>query len=273
MKPVVLRPPSPPSGLQRNSTSLSPFPENLDPKLLLNDALKEPVNPTVAKELGDLMFMQQRRVWDKLGGFADPFLASIPISLIRTEPPSPCRDSKVTPAQPQLEMIALYGPAPRNNESTRLGESLTNPNVIVVGDDDDDGFDGVLDLYRGAVQGSSLSAELELEVGDGVGLMGMGWVDVSSLEVSIKHRSSTPSPYGEPKESYVCTLAGYKQVAEVKTPPSVKPATPKEEPPFGIEWSYSCYGYATGRVVNARRVNAPTSIGTHPGNGEKRWKS
>jgi hypothetical protein len=271
MKPVVPQPPSPPSGLQSNDTPPPPFAENTDPKRLLDDALKGPVDPATAKELGDLMFMQQRRVWDKLGGFADPFLAPIPISLIHTRSSSSCRG--VTPAQTLPETIALYGPAPRNSQSIRLGEGLTNPNVILVDDDDDDGFDGVLDLYLGAVQGSTLSVELELAVGDGIGLTGTGWADVSSLEVSIKNRSFAPSPSGEPKESRVRTLAGYEQAVEAKTPPPLKPANPNEEPPLGIEWSYSCYGYATGRVVNPHRANLPTSTESRPSNGKRRWES
>jgi hypothetical protein len=240
--------------MQKNSIPPSPYPENPDPKRLLGDELKGPVDPAIAKEHGNLVWMQQKRVWDELGGFENPFLAPIPISLIHTGSSNSGRGA--TPARSRPEEIALYGPPSRTNESTRLGESLTNPNVIVVDDDDDDdGFDGVLDLYCGAVQGSTLSMELELVVGNDVGSACVGWEGVSSLEVSIKRKSSAPSSYGDPQEPRIRTLAEYKQVIKVNVPPPLEPVTPREESPLGIEWSYSCCGYATGKVVNTRRAN------------------
>ena len=51
---------------------------------------------------------------------------------------------------------AFHGPPPRNNESVHFGERPANPNVIAMGDDEDGGFEEVLDLCRGAVQGSTL---------------------------------------------------------------------------------------------------------------------
>ena len=254
MSSVVLQPPSPPSGFQKNSTPLSPFPENPDLNCLLDDALKGPVDPTTAKELGDLMFMQHWRVWDKLGGFADPFLAPIPISLIHARSSSPCRG--VTPAKSRPETIGLYGPTPRNNEFINLGESLTNPGVVVVDDDDDDGFDGVLDLYHGAVQGSTLSAELELMLGDDDDLTSVGWRNASALEVSIRHTGSDSPSLGT-SGSHIRTLTQYKRVLKAgNARPSLKKVVPKEAPPLGIYWSYSTCGYATG-TVHIQKASRP----------------
>lgn len=190
------------------------------------------------------MRKQQKRMQSGPGGFSDPFLVPTPVSLLDTGSSNPRRG--VDPAQLRQEAIVLYGPPSRNNESVHLGQSLTNPNVIVL-DNDDDGFEGVLDLYYGAIQGSILSMELEFAAEGDDGLMGVGWEDVSSLEVSIKPNSSAPSPFGELQESRIRTLAEYKQLVEAeKALPSPKPVAP----PLGIKWSYGCCGYATGEVVN-----------------------
>ena len=200
------------------------------------------------------MWMQQKRVWNVLGGYSDPFLLSpTPISLVDARPSSSYGGA--TAAQPVPGIIALYGPPSRNNESTRLGESLTNPNVIVLDDDEDGGFEQVLDLYRGAVEGSTLSMELELTVGGDAGLIEVGWETASSLEVSVERRSSTPVFSGEPQGSRIRTLAEYKKIVEAeKVSPPLEQAIPGEEPPLGIEWVYSSCGYASGRVVNPQRA-------------------
>ena len=199
------------------------------------------------------MRKQQKRVQSKLGGSADPFLAPTPISPLDTESLSPRMG--VDSPQSRQEVIALYGPPLRNNESSHLGQSLTNPNIVVLDDDDDDGFEGVLDLYCGAVQGSTLFMELEFAAGGDVGLIGVGWEGVSSLEVSIGYGPSTPSSSEELQESRIRTIADYKQVVEVeKGRSSLKPPVPEGDPPLGIEWSYSCCGYATGKVVHSRRA-------------------
>jgi len=213
------------------------------------------------------MWMQQKRVWDSLGGYSDPFLLStIPTSLQGTGSSSSCEG--VTPTKSRQETIALYGLPPRNNESIRLGESLTNPNIIVLDDDENDGFEEVLNLYRGAVQGSTLSMELELAVGGDVGLMGVGWEDASSLEVSVERRFSTPTPPGGPQASRIRTLEEYKQEIEVgKAQSSQEPVTPREDPPLGIEWSYSCCGYAAGRVVNVH-----TAVNADNSSRKRRWQ-
>ena len=259
---VVPRPPPRLLGLQKKNIPLPPFPEIPDPKRSLDDELKGPIDPVIAKELGDLMWVQQNRVWKARRGSTNPPPSPTPFS------PPDIRSSssrmRVTPVQPRPEVIALYGPPPRNNESVRLGEGLTDPNVIVLDDDEDDGFEEVLDFYRGAVQGSSLSMELELVVGGPeVGLIGVGWEGVSSLEVSIERGSSAPSSSGEPQESRIRTLAEYERVveAEKKLLP-LGQATTKGEPPLGIMWSYSCCGYATGKVVNVRNASV-TSTETH----------
>jgi len=207
----------------------------------------------MARELGDLMWMQQKRVWDTLGGYSDPFILSpIPTSLLGIRPSSPCEE--VTPAHSRQETIGLYGPPLRNNESIRLGESLTNPNVIVLDDDENDGFEEVLDLYRGAVQGSRLSRELELAVEGDNGLASVGWDDASSLEVSIKRSPSAPSSPVEPKGTCIRTLAEYRRVVEAEKVLSPSSPVTVGEPPLGIEWSYGCCGYVTGRVVNPQKA-------------------
>ena len=189
------------------------------------------------------MWRQQQCAWDKDGGFADPYLTK-PVPELDTGSPS---------AQSLPETSALYGPPPRNNESVRLGESLANQSVIVVDDDDDDGFEGVLDLYRGAVQGSTLSAELELELGDDRGLTSVGWEAASTLEISVKGRSPAHSSSGAPQESRIRTLGEYRRAIEVEKALPLS-APPVRKPPLGIEWSYSCCGYVTGRVVDPQKV-------------------
>ena len=255
--------------LQKSSIPLPPFPENPDPKRLLDDELRGPVDPSISKELGELMWKQQKRVQSELGGSADPFL--VPTSISPLETVSSSSRGGITPLQSQLETIALYGPPVRNNESARLGQSLTNPNIIVPDDDNDDGFEGVLDLYRGAVQGSTLSMELELAVGGDTGLTGVGWEDVGTLEVSVMRRSPASSSSEGFQESRIRTLAECKRVVGAeKTQPPSRPATIKEEPPLGIEWSYSYCGYATGRVVNVRSANVTANTDPYTNNRKKR---
>ena len=256
IKPVVPQPPFCRLSLRQNRIPLSPYPENEDPKSLLADELKGPVDPVIAQELGDLMWMQQKRVWNELGGYSDPFLClPIPTSLLNIKSSSSC--GGVATVKSGLEAAALYGPPSRNNESTRLGESLTNPNVIVLDDDEDGGFEQVLDLYRGAVEGSTLSMELELTVGGDAGLIEGSWEAASSLEVSVERRSFAAEFFGEPQESRIRTLAEYKQLVEAeKMPLPSKQAVSGEEPLLGIEWEYNCCGYGSGRVVNLQRARA-----------------
>ena len=251
IEPVVPQPSLRLLSMRKSTIPLPPFPENPDPKRLLDDELKGPVDPSINKELGELMRKQQKRIQSGLGGSADPFLAPIPISPPDTGSSSPRRG--VDSLQSRQEAIALYGPPTRTNESVHLGQSLTNPNIIVLDNDDDDGFEGVLDLYCGAVQGSTLSMELEFAAG-GDWLIGAGWEDVSSLEVSIKHRSFAPSPSEELQESHICTLVGCKRVIEAEALLQLKPVTSVEEPLLGIEWSYNCCGHATGKVTNPQKA-------------------
>jgi len=257
IKPVVPQPPFCLLSLQKNHIPLPPSPEIPDPKRLLDDELKGPVDSAISRELGDLMWMQQRRVWNNRGGYSDPFLLlPIPAPVLSTS--SSGSRKEATPPQSRPETITLYGPPPRNNESTRLGESLTNPNVIVLDDEEDDGFEEVLELYRGAVQGSTLSVELEFVVGDDAGLTTVGWGDVSSLEVSVRCRSPVSPSAEEPPGSRIRTLVEYKEVVQAeKRQSSLKPAVPKEDPPLGIEWSYSSCGYATGKVVSSQKARKP----------------
>ena len=270
LKPMVPQPSLRLLSLQKSSVPPPSFPENLDSKCSLDDQLRGPVDPVVHKELGELMRKQQNRVQSELGGSTDPFLAPTPISSLDTGSSSPRRG--VDPPRSRQEVVALYGPPPRNNGSAHLGQSHVNPNMVVLDDnDDDDGFEGVLDLYYGAVQGSTLSMELEFAVGSDVGLIGVGWKDVSALEVSIKCRSSTPSPSEGLQESRIRTLTEYKQVVEAeKSLPPSRSATLKEDPPLGIEWSYSCCGYTTGRVVNVRSANVTPNIDTYVNSRKKR---
>ena len=241
IQPMVPQPPFCRLNPRQNRVPLPPYPENPEAERLLEDGLGEPVDPATAREFGGLMWKQQRRVWDDQGGYSDPFVSRrIHISLLDDRPSSSGEGE--TPAQLEPEMVALYGPPLRKNESTHLGERLTNPSAPEVDDDRDVGFEEVLDLYRGAVQGSALSMELELAVGGDSGL-GVGWEAASSLEVGIKRGS------GEPRESRIFTPAEYKRVVEAEKVMS-GPAIPREEPPLGIEWSYGCCGYAAGKVVN-----------------------
>ena len=250
---MIPQPPFCRLNLRQNRVPLPPYPENPDPKRLLEDELRGPVDPTVAKGLGDLVWMRQKRVWLNRKGYYDPFLG-FPIlgSLLDTESSSSCEEDTPAPSRP--ETITLYGPPPRNNELIHLGERLANPNTIVVDDDEDGGFEEVLDLYRAAVQGSALSMELELAAEGDPELMGVSWEAASSLEISIGHGS------GEPPESRIRTLAEYREVVEAENVVSLsEPAIPREEPPLGIEWSYSCCGYAAGKVVNIHSANTATA--------------
>ena len=245
-RPIQLVVPQPPFchlGLRQNWAPLPSYPENADSERLLEE-LKGPVDLAVARELEGLMWMQQKRVWCNCGGYSDPFLGSpVPAPLLDSRSSSPCEGA--TPAQSRQEIFALYGPPSRNNESIHLGERLTNPNTIAADDEEDGGFEEVLDLYRGAVQGSALSMELELTAKSDVELMGVGWEAASSLEVGIRDGS------GGPRESRTRTLAECRRVVEVEKVVSLSEhAIPREEPLLGIEWSYSSCGYAAGKVVN-----------------------
>ena len=254
LKPVVPQPSLRLLSLQKSTIPLPPFPENPDPKRSLDDEFKGSVDPSINKELGELMWKQQKRIQSGPGGSVDPFLVPTPISPLDTGSSSLPR--RVDLPQSRQETIALYGPPSRNNESAHLGQSLTNPNIIILDDNDNEGFEGVLDLYRGAVQGSTLSMELEFAAESDIGLTGVGWEDVSSLEVSIKRKSSTPSSSGEFQESRIRTLAEYKQVIEAERTLVAGSETPREEPLLGVEWSYNCCGYATGRVSNLQKAKA-----------------
>jgi len=253
IKPVVPQPPFCRLSLRQNRIPLPPTPEIPDAKRLLEEELKGPIDPAVARELGDLTWMQQKRVWGDDGGYSDPFLHPTHISLLEARPSSSCGGAALD--QSLQDVTALYGPPKRNNESFHLGESLTNPNVVVLGEDQDDGFEAVLDLYRGAVQSSTLSMELELAVRDDDALAVTGWETASSLELGVERRSSAPTPSGEPPESRIRSLAEYRQVVKAEKAASAsKPVTTTEEPPLGIEWTHSCCGYASGRVVNAQKA-------------------
>jgi hypothetical protein len=248
------RPPSLELNPRRDRVPVCPYPENPDSMCLLDEESRGPVDPTLAKELGDLMWMRQGRVWRSRGD--DPFLRPTQI------PPPDDRplgtQGELISSKQALEVAALYGPASRNNESIRLGENLTNPKVIVL-DDDDDGFGAVLDLYRAAVQGSSLSKELELAIGGDVEHIGVGWEDVSCFGVSIERGASDSSLSTEAQESSIHTLEEYKRVVREENARSASDSiAKKEEPPLGIEWSYSCCGYATGRVVDVRSAIGET---------------
>jgi len=208
IQPVDPQPPFCRLSFRQDRVPLPPYPENPDSGRLLEDGFGGPVDPATAREFGGLMWMQQKRVWDDQGGYSDPFVGRrIPISLLDNRPSSSGEGG--TPAQLGPEMIALYGPPLRKNESTHLGEKLTNPSAAEVDDDGDAGFEEVFDLYRGAVQGSTLSMELELAVWGDAGLE-VSWEAASSLEVSIKRGS------GEPRESRIFTPAEYKWVVEAE---------------------------------------------------------
>ena len=200
---------------------LPTYPDNPYPERSLDEALEGLVDTEVVKELADLMWKQQKRVWDSLGGYVDHYLLR-PVPIFPITEKSLKSDEEPVFVESVPDSAPLYAPVPRNNESIHLGESLTNPNVIILDDDEDEQFGKVLDLYRGAVQGSILSRELEIEVGVGVEYASVGWGEVSALEVSVKR--------------------------------VVEPVPRKEEPPLGIEWSYSSCGYAAGRVVNVHNA-------------------
>ena len=232
---------------------LPTYPDNPYPERSLDEELEGLVDTEVVKELADLMWKQQKRVWDSLGGYVDHYLLRpVPISPITDKSSESDEESDEEPVfvDSVPDSALLYGPVPRNNESIHLGESLTNPNVIILDDDEDDGFGKVLDLYCGAVQGSVLSRELEIEVGVDVEYAGVGQGEVSTLEISVKGKCSTHTSLGRSKETRIPTLEEYKRVVEAeRSLPSLRPVVVKEEPPFSVEWSYSCCGYATGKVL------------------------
>ena len=251
-RPIQLVAPQPPIchlGSRQNWAPLPPYPENADSERLLEE-LKGPVDLEIARELEGLMWVQQKRVWCNRGGYSDPFLGSpIPGSLLDSKSLSSCEGA--TPAQSGPGIFALYGPPSRNNESIHLGERLTNPSTIAADDEEGGGFEEVLDLYRGAVQGSSLSMELDLVVGSDAEFMGVGWEAASSLEVGIK------DGFGGLRTR---TLAQCRRVAEVEKVASLsKHAIPRGEPLLDIEWSYSSCGYATGKVVNIHSSDFATT--------------
>ncbi|KAF9789563.1 hypothetical protein BJ322DRAFT_543300 [Thelephora terrestris] len=248
------RPPPRPLNLRGDRAPLTPYPEVPEPKRSLEDELRGPIDPEVAKEFGELLWGQQKRTQEQGGSDLDPSLFLLgPVSASDDRPSSPDQESTLIRSLPEMAM--LYGPPPRNNESIHLGESLTNPNVIVVDDEEDGGFGEVLDLYRGAVQGSNLSRELEFAIGASGEWVTTGWEDVSSLQVSVKRGTPGPPSFGERQESRFLTITEYKQAVEAeKALPVPESAIPKQESPFGIEWSYSCLGYAAGRVVDLRKA-------------------
>jgi len=256
MTQMVSRPPSCTASLRGGRIPLSPYPEIPDPRHSLDDELSGPIEPATAEEFRKLIWEQQRRIWSKEGGFADPYLTT-PVPELGAK--SLSVHDGITPTQPRPETTALYDPPPRNNESVHLREKSASSGAPT----DDGGFEEVLDLYRGAVQGAALSGELEFVVGGGIGSTSVGWEDVSSLEISIRGGPSAPSSSGEPQESRVHTLGEYIRVVEAeKALPPLKPVPSKEEPPLGIEWSYSCCGYATGSVVNPRSANVTANTNT-----------
>ena len=250
MRPVVPQPPFCRSSLRQNHIPLPSHPENPDPKRLLEDELKGPVDPAVARELGHLMWMQQKRVWGDRGDYSDPFLG-LPIPISSFDTGSSSSREGAAPVRSGPEMIALYGPVSRNNESIHLGEGLANPKGVGLDGDEGCGFGEVLDLYRGAVQGSALSMELELAVGGDAELTGVGWGIAGSLEVSIDRG---------PQELRIRTLAEYERVVKAENAVPLLPKIPKEEPPLGIKWSYSSYGYSTGEIVDTRKATTNKMI-------------
>lgn len=179
------------------------------------------------------MWMQQKRVWGNGGRRSDPFFDYLSlISQLDIWPSS--SEGEASPVQSREEVIALCGLAPRTNGFTHLGERLVNPSVIELSNDDDDGaFEEVLDLYRGAVQGSTLSMELELTVGGEDGFAEANRESASALEVSAERGCS---------------------VEAQGAMPALEKAVPGQESPLGIEWAYSCCGYATGRAVDPHKA-------------------
>ena len=250
------QPPSRPLNFRGDRPPLTPYPEIPEPKPSLEEELRGPVDPGLAEELAGLMWKQQTRISKNRKSPSDPLLSlHIPDSLLDGRSPSPDRES--TPVHLLPGVALLYGPTPRNNESIHLGESLTSPDVIVLDDDEDGGFGEVLELYRGAVQGSTLLRELELAFGDDEH-PGAGWEDVSSLEVGVKRGSLDPSSPREVQGSRIHTIEEYKKVLGVDDARVAKPIAQKEAPPLGIEWTYRCCGYSTGSVVKIHRANRMT---------------
>lgn len=218
------------------------------------------------------MFEQQKRLWlaRRNGEDCDPFLRPTTISELSDNPSSSKGDESSLPVVSRLEMSALLGPAPGNNRYTHLGKGPADPTVTVVDNDRDGGFEEVLELYCGAVQGSSLSRELELALGGdedvSVSVEGAG-----SLQVSIKRGSPDPSSLGGEPESLICTLEEYKLVVkEEDERSSSKPTVQKEEPPLRIKWDYTGCGYATGTVVKTNKPCAIAGNGSRTHNEKKR---
>ena len=100
--------------------------------------------------------MQQKCVWGDEGGYSDPFFDHLSRVALLDIRPSSLKGGL------REEVIELYGPTPRTNRFTHLGERLVNSSVIELNDKEerDGAFEDVLDLYRGAVEGSILSMEL-----------------------------------------------------------------------------------------------------------------
>jgi len=156
-----------------------------------------------------------------------------PIQSVVPQPPS----RRLNLQQNQV----LHGPLPRNNKSTHHSERLTNLNTTAVEGNGDAGSEEVSDLYRGVVQSSKLSMELEFAAGGGSGL-GVSWEAAnSSLKVSIGGR---PGELQGSRAECRWVVEAEKVVA--------RPAIPKGEPSLDLEWSYHSYGYTTGRVVNSQ---------------------
>lgn len=192
---------------------------------------QEAVGQKKAEKLADLLWVRRNRVQGRGGGPTNPVVQ--------------------TP-----EITALYGPAPRYIKPTHVTESLPDPNVIVL-DDEDDGFGKVLDLYSGAVQGSALTEELDLAIWGDTNTKNadVDSEDASALGISILVNPPVQTPTGESRGLRIHTLEEYRDLIEIERGLAV-PATVtrREVPPLGIEWNYRGCGYATGRVVNSRRA-------------------
>jgi hypothetical protein len=220
VRPVVPQPPFFPTSSRQNRIPPPPDPKNPDLKRSLDDELRGPVDQAVPEEL---MWMQKKRMRDDREGYSNPSLGlSTPASLPDNRSSS-CHEGEV-PAQSGPEMIALYGPASRNNESIHPGENL----------------------HHGTVQRSTFSMGLELAVGGNARLMGVSWKAASSLEVSIGHGS------GGPQGTRIRTLAEYRQV--VKAEKVVSAAISRENFSVDTKWSYSSCEYTAGRVVNSQKA-------------------
>ena len=158
------RPPRRRQSLERqNRIPPPPDPETWDWKGLLEEGLRGPVDPVIVKELEDLMWMQQKRVWGDEGGCSDPFFS-------------------------HLSRISLLDIWPSNLEEgvTHAHQRETDkPGAIESSNDEGVGaFEEVLDLYRGAAEWSMLSMELEMTVGGNEVFMKANWENASALEVS-----------------------------------------------------------------------------------------